>query len=330
MATFKMWRHSKYIRSCKYIIRGCIIITIVCVIIELLFINTLILFSLMQVKHLINDFSSSHLSIIATLARYNSFRHIVAQGKDEGFKYLIDNTIARIYMEHESENCGKTISRLGFDVSSAGEFLFILEQMQRQKAEPWKKLVVEIGANDGLLSSNSYNFIQMGWSAILVEPQRDQLDLAKKNHDGLTNQHQDQSVHYVHAVISDHDGQEKLHVSADLFSMQSRIVSEEEQDSNYVEVPSYSVKTFVSKYKVPKHFGVLSIDVEGMEDKIIRQWVEHGFRPIYIILEFVHRTHESQVAITDLLIEKGYTLFGIKGFNFIYEYDTNLIDKDDN
>ncbi|XP_052782403.1 uncharacterized protein LOC128218754 isoform X1 [Mya arenaria] len=323
-----MWRLSKKLRPCKYIFRGCIIITIVCVVIGLLVFNTFILFSLMQVKHLISDFSSSRLSIMDTLAGYNAFRHIVAQGKNEGFKYLIDNTIGRIYMEHESENCGKTISRLGFDVSSAGEFLFIFQQMQRQKSEPWKKLVVDIGANDGLMSSNSFNFIQVGWSAILVEPQRDQLDLAKKNHNGLTNRQQDQSVQYVHAVISDHDGQEKLHVSADLVAMESRIVSEEEQDSNYVEVPSYSVKTFVSKYKVPKHFGVLSIDVEGMEDKIIRQWVEHGFRPMYIILEFLHRTRESQVAITNLLIEKGYTLFGIKGFNFIYEYDTNLIDKD--
>ncbi|WAR28299.1 hypothetical protein MAR_014003, partial [Mya arenaria] len=244
-----MWRLSKKLRPCKYIFRGCIIITIVCVVIGLLVFNTFILFSLMQVKHLISDFSSSRLSIMDTLAGYNAFRHIVAQGKNEGFKYLIDNTIGRIYMEHESENCGKTISRLGFDVSSAGEFLFIFQQMQRQKSEPWKKLVVDIGANDGLMSSNSFNFIQVGWSAILVEPQRDQLDLAKKNHNG------------------DHDGQEKLHVSADLVAMESRIVSEEEQDSNYVEVPSYSVKTFVSKYKVPKHFGVLSIDVEGMEDK---------------------------------------------------------------
>ena len=40
---------------------------------------------------------------------------------------------------------------------------------------------VDIGANDGFLSSNSFNFIQWGWDAVLVDHQPRELQTAKKN-----------------------------------------------------------------------------------------------------------------------------------------------------
>ena len=46
-----------------------------------------------------------------------------------------------------------------------------------------ERLVVDVGANDGFLSSNSYNLVRWGWSAVLVEPNPEMLALAKKAQD---------------------------------------------------------------------------------------------------------------------------------------------------
>lgn len=37
------------------------------------------------------------------------------------------------------------------------------------------RFVVDIGANDGLLSSNSFNLASLGWSTVLVEPNPEQV-----------------------------------------------------------------------------------------------------------------------------------------------------------
>ena len=45
------------------------------------------------------------------------------------------------------------------------------------------RVVVDIGANDGLLSCNSFNLASLGWSTVLVKPNPEQLALAKNNQD---------------------------------------------------------------------------------------------------------------------------------------------------
>ena len=75
----------------------------------------------------------------------------------------------------------ETINSVGVDVSGAGEASFIYRRILASRQKDYHKLVVDIGANDGYLSSNSFNFIQWGWDAILVEPMEDQLELARRN-----------------------------------------------------------------------------------------------------------------------------------------------------
>ena len=69
----------------------------------------------------------------------------------------------------------------GLDVSHSGEALYIYRRILNRPSFNAKLLIVDIGANDGLLSSNSFNFIQWGWDAILVEPQKKELQYAKYN-----------------------------------------------------------------------------------------------------------------------------------------------------
>ncbi|XP_052782776.1 uncharacterized protein LOC128219007 isoform X2 [Mya arenaria] len=329
--------------SYRSLLRGCLMIIIIIFVIESLIINTVLLYYIWSAIAILSDFSTSGRTLIDTLATYKTFQNIVFSGKDQGFRKFIDNTIGRLYIENDItaycmsdelykekriEHLPVTISRIGFDVSSSGEVMAILRQMQSQKSKPWARLVVDIGANDGLMSSNSFNFIQMGWSAILVEPQNSQLDLARRNHIGLTNQHQDQRVQYVQAVISDHDGQERLYLSPDIVAMESRVVSNELlNDHSIITVTSLSVKTFALKYKVPKYFGILSIDTEGMDAKILHQWIQLGYRPIYIVVEYLHQKEQDMT--TSLLMEEGYSYLMKKGYNFIFQYNIDLMQGDE-
>merc|ERR1712154_119426 len=40
-----------------------------------------------------------------------------------------------------------------------------------------------------------------------------------------------------------------------------------------------------------KRFGILSIDAEGVSDKVLHAWVDAGFRPEYVIQETLHNNN---------------------------------------
>lgn len=57
-----------------------------------------------------------------------------------------------------------------YDVSSRGQFGFLLSQMRRHPCiADDERIVIDLGANDGFQGSHSYNLTQLGWWAVLVE-----------------------------------------------------------------------------------------------------------------------------------------------------------------
>jgi len=54
------------------------------------------------------------------------------------------------------------------DTTWHGEFSALRPLLQGLPEE--QRVVVDVGANDGFYSSNSYPFVKRGWRAILVEP----------------------------------------------------------------------------------------------------------------------------------------------------------------
>ena len=83
---------------------------------------------------------------------------------------------------------------LGVDVSHSGEATWVYRRYRQvlkrsfSDAHPSKvprshagfaPLVVDVGANDGFLSSNSYNLARWGFSTVLIEPNPAMLKLAK-------------------------------------------------------------------------------------------------------------------------------------------------------
>lgn len=43
------------------------------------------------------------------------------------------------------------------------------------------RIIVDIGGYDGLLGSNSYNFFQLGWDGVVVEPHPALFNKLRKN-----------------------------------------------------------------------------------------------------------------------------------------------------
>ena len=120
------------------------------------------------------------------LSKYNNLnrirwqleQNILPHIKRANLQTLSRQTIERLFIV---SNPNETFSSVGVDVSGAGEASFIYRKILSSGQKDYHKLVVDIGANDGYLSSNSFNFIQWGWDAILVEPMEDQLEHARRN-----------------------------------------------------------------------------------------------------------------------------------------------------
>lgn len=164
-----------------------------CGVVELFILNIVIIYTFISLKQEFNGVfkSSSDLSVIDKLLQRPLFRDLIYHGKNGGFLSLLQETLERVYIVSEpcrsaskDAHFQRQISYLGFDVSSAGEANYLQKRIQSRASlfsDHYMLLIVDIGANDGLMSSNSFNFIQLGWNATLVEPQVAELNLAKTN-----------------------------------------------------------------------------------------------------------------------------------------------------
>ncbi|KAL3857867.1 hypothetical protein ACJMK2_012497 [Sinanodonta woodiana] len=326
--------------------------------VELIVLNVFVFYCFWSIKDIIVPFVNARGdSFLDRLASVKTFQSAVELGKDGVFVKFLQETLGRLYIESHPHSpfisdvrCKKesldlkkeyfnfeknvsekycrehavpVISFIGLDISHSGEALFIYKRIEQRQSFPFEKIVLDIGANDGFLSSNSFNFIQWGWSAVLVEPLASQLELARKNLARYIDPYRDkkQFVHFVQAVIGPRDGTEKLILTKDIVSMESHIFNEDEtisEESRIIEVTSFTVPTLVQKLQLPKRFGILSIDAEGFGNKILHQWINFGSRPAYIIYEDLHEK-EPIHATSEFLAEVGYVYLGKRGWNYIYE-----------
>jgi len=174
-------------------------------------------------------------------------------------------------------------------------------------------VVVDVGANDGLYSSNSYPFIKRGWRAILVEPDPSTFAKASRLHAG------NRQVTALNLACSDEPGTLPLilsgegdggsHSALDPTGGHARAGSTE---TNSVMVKVELLETILDQQKVPLHFGLLSVDTEGHDHKVIRGLNLSRFRPRVIITE----KYENDAINLDQLRQHGYQL------QHSLEYDT--------
>jgi FkbM family methyltransferase len=150
-----------------------------------------------------------------------------------------------------------------------------------------ERTVVDVGANDGFFSSNSYPFIARGWRALLIEPNPGAFGKAQRLHKKRGH------VTLVNSACSDHDGILELQTFAgdddggshsalrlDVGSPDARQTPGEK-----VQVKVHRLEALLTDFRIPTEFGLLTIDTEGHDLHVLRGANLAHFRPHVIITE---------------------------------------------
>ncbi|XP_005106555.1 uncharacterized protein LOC101862211 [Aplysia californica] len=315
------------------------------VFVEVLIFNIVIVYIYGKMHSELASFTEGSSSVFDKLMANKKINSFLFDAKADGvFTRLLQETIERMYINHNSQSArrpliqdesGKRlndISFIGIDVSHSKESTYIYQRILQRKSFPYHFLIVDIGANDGFLSSNSFNFIQWGWDAVLVDPQSTEIVTAKMNLKNYIDKYNDgiQKVAFEQAAIADHDGSIEFVITEATQGTESHVKSRgqrKREGDTVVVVPCISVKTLVDRYKIPKYFGILSLDVEGMGAEILRFWIDSEFRPAYIIFEHLH-LQEPLSDTVSYLKENGYRYIGTRGWNVIFEHVMETQEKE--
>ncbi|KAG2387259.1 hypothetical protein C9374_001591 [Naegleria lovaniensis] len=279
-------------------------------------------------------------------------------------KHLLHQVIDRVYLYDLEKNEPKLF--LGMDTSHDGEFTALVRHMLNNedfyhyetsnnnnngKNSEIRNThtIVDIGAHDCLSGSNSFNFIKMGFDAILVEPFPNNMKLCKYNLERARKSfvgdkgavRMKQRIEFVEAAITSQDGMSVLgnRDDTDAWGMQFFVDNKKsgaiagpvnaatQQDEKHLDVTSDSTNngilvktmtfsTFAAQYNLPKKFTALSIDAEGQDLNILLEMMRSGYRPLYLIYEGLHGTGLK----IEGMAKHGYKLVAERGWNQIYVY----------
>lgn len=208
-----------------------------------------------------------------------------------------------------------------WDVSDGSTVRWLWQRALRQRAAAGaarRPLVLDLGANDGCVGSMSLNFVQLGWSAVLVEPLEEMMTLARRN----VGEHrrEGQAVAFCAFALGERDGEALFEpeVAQDVVRMEGHLTTIPSRTTRKVRV--VSVESFLAMEEVrslldASDLVVLSLDIEGGEIPVMRDFLERGVRPDFVIIEHLR----TAGAHDDLLTAHGYRKLGRVAFNDLYE-----------
>lgn len=207
------------------------------------------------------------------------------------------------------------------DVSDKQTISWLWRKYLRHLPRDRRPLVIDLGANDGLIGSMSLNFVQLGWNAVLVEPVPQMMALARENLGAYSRD--GQSLIFVEAAIGANDGevQFETEVGNDLSQMEGHVVATPTATSRAVRM--ISADTLLARPDVAALIAeggsvVLSVDIEGQDAVVTARLLELGLRPDIIIVETVHVGSEVDAVN---FARYGYKLANHIGWNDIYAYE---------
>lgn len=144
-----------------------------------------------------------------------------------------------------------------------------------------EKFLVDVGAR-GRELSNSYDLLKMfHWKGLLVDAHPQAIEDIKRGFAGL-------DVEIVHSAVTDYTGTATFTLShaVDTSSMTTDWTTRFGGSTGTITVPAERLSNIVKKYKVPRRFGLLSVDVEGQDVKVLNDlFMNSDCRPEYIIIE---------------------------------------------
>jgi FkbM family methyltransferase len=166
------------------------------------------------------------------------------------------------------------------DYSQHGQGL-IIEQLITPDTP---RSVIDIGAHDGLLGSNSRRLIEQGWYGILVEPVPSVFRSLEKNYSGF------QSVRLIQAACSDKKGTAHIQIGRDGAQGQMSSLSKDPMiagnlSTQAVEVQTTTLPDLIAENQISEDFGILLVDTEGWDFAVLKTLERTTARPRIIVTE---------------------------------------------
>jgi FkbM family methyltransferase len=168
------------------------------------------------------------------------------------------------------------------DTTHNGEF----QAIQRLLPPGVPKVVVDVGANNGFYGSNAFPFVARGWRAILIEP-----------HPAVFAQLQKRFARAPHVTClnmacAESSGKRPLFLGTDgespslsTLCADPDILSQRGRTDTAVLVPVETLAEILGARQIPRDFGLLTIDTEGMDYEVLVGLDCAVWRPRVIITE---------------------------------------------
>src|SRR6478672_8929211 len=205
------------------------------------------------------------------------------------------------------------------DVSDRSTIRWLYQRHLRHRLGSGSKrpLVIDLGANDGLLGSMSLNFVQLGWDAILVEPLPEMMAVARRNVERY--RADGQRLVFIEAALGPCDGEGafETEIAQDLSRMEGHLIPAPTATSRTVRtmsVDSLLARPDVSELVAAAWPIVLSVDIEGPDLMVTTRIFERGIRPHFIIIETI-RCSPQDLSVFE---RNGYERLNKIGWNEVY------------
>jgi FkbM family methyltransferase len=183
---------------------------------------------------------------------------------------------------------------------------YFLSNLMSKFGEKVSKVVVEIGAGHPIDLSNSRRFILDGYRALLIEGNRQLFE-------SLSDEYQDcDVVDLVNCVVTGDGRDVDFHVSKIHWALSGigGVSQAERHSASDIQVETISTtrpSEIIKNWTFVEHqIGILSIDIEGLEDEIVDDILSNtSYRPTFIVIEALSDSERKKQEL--LLEDHNYT-----------------------
>jgi FkbM family methyltransferase len=203
--------------------------------------------------------------------------------------------------------------------SQFGEDIIMLKMLERHNVKNITYL--DIGANEPISSSNTYNFYLRGYTGVLIEPNAELCSMLKSVRPrdsvlnfGISNNNETAVDFYMFG---------KDHTALDTFSKEDAISNEKEgfPIKKVMKLPLKDINEVISE-NFSESPTIISLDVEGLDEIILRKLDFEKHQPLLICVETVSFSLNGALVkkktILDYLASKGYFIYADTHVNTIF------------
>lgn len=203
----------------------------------------------------------------------------------------------------------------GGDGTQFGEAT-VLSKLIKPDFPPW---LVDVGAYDGVVQSNSLPFVRQGWHGLLVEPHPRIFSMLERTHGG------NQRVRCVNKAVAAERGVATFFLGdGGDTSMTSTLCTDDNELLNArrtgqsIEVQTDTLTNLLAEAGFPRDIGFLSVDAEGMDYEVLSALDFGRFQPRIVVSEDYPLNVEKHNRKYRLLLDNGYALYTMSGCNSVW------------